>query len=127
MVRHAQAFNTPPPKREGPGELVVGLWGHPPSPSDKVTMIRQSSLTRLGVMINTAVNKRSSHPGNGDIQWCFSQVKGTLDDDVTEADPCSSPTDVLDPLVPDLLNFYEDSYFRNGIAIGLSPGYKTCM
>lgn len=24
--------------------------------------------------------------GNGDIQWCFSQVKGTLDDDVTEAD-----------------------------------------
>ncbi|KAG8311102.1 hypothetical protein J6590_049654 [Homalodisca vitripennis] len=56
-----QAFNTPPPKREGSGELVVGLWGQPPSPSDKVTMIRQSSLTRLGVMINTAVNKRSSH------------------------------------------------------------------
>ncbi|KAL3173649.1 hypothetical protein MRX96_041469 [Rhipicephalus microplus] len=26
------------------------------------------------------------HLGNGDIQWCFSQVKGTLDDDVTEAD-----------------------------------------
>ncbi|XP_011331058.1 serine/threonine-protein phosphatase 2A 55 kDa regulatory subunit B alpha isoform isoform X1 [Ooceraea biroi] len=24
--------------------------------------------------------------GNGDIQWCFSQVKGTLEDDVTEAD-----------------------------------------
>lgn len=24
--------------------------------------------------------------GNGEIQWCFSQVKGTLDDDVTEAD-----------------------------------------
>eukprot|EP00091_Calanus_sinicus_P008471 TRINITY_DN2056_c0_g1_i8.p1 TRINITY_DN2056_c0_g1~~TRINITY_DN2056_c0_g1_i8.p1 ORF type:complete len:262 (-),score=60.44 TRINITY_DN2056_c0_g1_i8:165-950(-) len=24
--------------------------------------------------------------GNSDIQWCFSQVKGTLDDDVTEAD-----------------------------------------
>ncbi|XP_043247959.1 serine/threonine-protein phosphatase 2A 55 kDa regulatory subunit B alpha isoform isoform X1 [Colletes gigas] len=23
---------------------------------------------------------------NGDIQWCFSQVKGTLEDDVTEAD-----------------------------------------
>ena len=22
--------------------------------------------------------------GNGDIQWCFSQVKGTLEDDVTE-------------------------------------------
>jgi len=25
-------------------------------------------------------------PGNSDIQWSFSQVKGTLDDDVTEAD-----------------------------------------
>ncbi|VVC36283.1 Hypothetical protein CINCED_3A002586 [Cinara cedri] len=24
--------------------------------------------------------------GNGEIQWCFSQVKGTLEDDVTEAD-----------------------------------------
>jgi serine/threonine-protein phosphatase 2A regulatory subunit B len=24
--------------------------------------------------------------GNGDVQWCFAQVKGTLDDDVTEAD-----------------------------------------
>lgn len=24
--------------------------------------------------------------GSSDIQWCFSQVKGTLDDDVTEAD-----------------------------------------
>lgn len=27
--------------------------------------------------------------GNSDIQWCFSQVKGTLDDDVTEGEcPC---------------------------------------
>ena len=25
-------------------------------------------------------------PGNSDIQWCFSQVKGTLDDDVTEGE-----------------------------------------
>lgn len=24
--------------------------------------------------------------GNGDTSWCFSQVKGTLEDDVTEAD-----------------------------------------
>ena len=24
--------------------------------------------------------------GNSDIQWCFSQVKGTLDDDVTEGE-----------------------------------------
>jgi len=86
----------------------VGVWGSPPTtksgsrtgnyfsrgrttptrtgrPMVKSTaMIRQSSLTKLGVMINTAVNsKRNS---NGEIQWCFSQVKGTLDDDVTEAD-----------------------------------------
>ncbi|MPC30686.1 Serine/threonine-protein phosphatase 2A regulatory subunit B delta isoform [Portunus trituberculatus] len=27
----------------------------------------------------------SDFAGNGDIQWCFSQVKGTLDDDVSEA------------------------------------------
>ncbi|XP_046668619.1 serine/threonine-protein phosphatase 2A 55 kDa regulatory subunit B beta isoform isoform X3 [Homalodisca vitripennis] len=112
----SRAFNTPPPKREGSGELVVGLWGQPPSPSDKVTMIRQSSLTRLGVMINTAVNKRSSHSGNGDIQWCFSQVKGTLDDDVTEADPCSPPTDapeITHILIPDQVKTYEGSYFGN--------------
>ncbi|XP_015177328.1 PREDICTED: protein phosphatase PP2A 55 kDa regulatory subunit isoform X2 [Polistes dominula] len=50
------------------------------SPSN---IMRQSSLTKLGSMINTAVNKRA---GNGDIQWCFSQVKGTLEDDVTDAD-----------------------------------------
>ena len=28
--------------------------------------------------------------GNSDIQWCFSQVKGTLDDDVTEGEFLSS-------------------------------------
>ncbi|KAJ9586424.1 hypothetical protein L9F63_019939, partial [Diploptera punctata] len=82
----------------------VGVWGSPPTtkstsrtggyfsrgrttPTHMVkstAMIRQSSLTKLGVMINTAVSsKRNS---NGEIQWCFSQVKGTLDDDVTEAD-----------------------------------------
>lgn len=27
-----------------------------------------------------------SNLGNGDTSWCFSQVKGTLEDDVTEAD-----------------------------------------
>ena len=26
----------------------------------------------------------SNFSGSSDIQWCFSQVKGTLDDDVTE-------------------------------------------
>ncbi|XP_077543790.1 protein phosphatase 2 regulatory subunit tws isoform X1 [Haemaphysalis longicornis] len=31
-------------------------------------------------------NYDSDEEGNGEIQWCFSQVKGTLDDDVTEAD-----------------------------------------
>ena len=25
--------------------------------------------------------------GSSEIQWCFSQVKGTLDDDVTEGEP----------------------------------------
>lgn len=24
--------------------------------------------------------------GNGDTSWCFSQIKGVLDDDVTDAD-----------------------------------------
>ncbi|XP_049522793.1 protein phosphatase PP2A 55 kDa regulatory subunit-like isoform X4 [Dermacentor silvarum] len=31
-------------------------------------------------------SRESILSGNGEIQWCFSQVKGTLDDDVTEAD-----------------------------------------
>ncbi|XP_046383515.1 protein phosphatase PP2A 55 kDa regulatory subunit isoform X1 [Ischnura elegans] len=48
-------------------------------------MIRQSSLSKLGVMINTAVGSSKRH-SYGEIQWCFSQVKGTLEDDVTEAD-----------------------------------------
>ena len=30
-------------------------------------------------------------PGNSDIQWCFSQVKGTLDDNVTEGKPGGKP------------------------------------
>jgi len=30
--------------------------------------------------------KLSNFLGNSDIQWCFSQVKGTLDDDVTEGE-----------------------------------------
>lgn len=32
------------------------------------------------------MNLNESSIGSSDIQWCFSQVKGTLDDDVTEAD-----------------------------------------
>merc|ERR1719242_1497080 len=32
------------------------------------------------------MNLNESSTGSSDIQWCFSQVKGTLDDDVTEAD-----------------------------------------
>ena len=28
----------------------------------------------------------SGGSGSSEVQWCFSQVKGTLDDDVTEAD-----------------------------------------
>ena len=30
------------------------------------------------------MNLNESSIGSSDIQWCFSQVKGTLDDDVTE-------------------------------------------
>ncbi|XP_013787680.1 protein phosphatase PP2A 55 kDa regulatory subunit-like [Limulus polyphemus] len=44
-------------------------------------LIRQYSWTRFGSIINNLPKK-----GNGEIQWCFSQVKGTSDDDVTEAD-----------------------------------------
>lgn len=29
--------------------------------------------------------------GNGELQWCFSQVKGTLDDDVTEGESRDTP------------------------------------
>jgi hypothetical protein len=31
--------------------------------------------------------------GNGELQWCFSQVKGTLDDDVTEGECRTTPSD----------------------------------
>ncbi|CAG2055148.1 unnamed protein product [Timema podura] len=89
----------------------LGVWGIPPAPAPtpclygggggyfsrgktlpsetckqmvkSAAMIRQSSLTKLGVMLNTAVNSKRYSNG-GDTQWCFSQVKGTLDDDVTE-------------------------------------------
>lgn len=70
---------------------VVGLWGVAPYPRAKTiqgnnasftatinssietadnnrpTMIRQSSLTRLGNMINTAVNKRSNNTSEYDM------------------------------------------------------------
>ena len=32
--------------------------------------------------------------GNSDIQWCFSQVKGTLDDDVTEGEEMENVDDI---------------------------------
>ena len=40
--------------------------------------------------------------GSSDIQWCFSQVKGTLDDDVTEGKteyPATSTFEVVSPLI----------------------------
>ncbi|XP_053673963.1 protein phosphatase PP2A 55 kDa regulatory subunit [Anopheles nili] len=75
---HSPPINMPPPI--------------PPRP-----VIRQSSFTKIGYMINTAVNgtkkqfssgssSSSSSSGNGETTWCFSQIKGALDDDVTEAD-----------------------------------------
>ncbi|XP_039448767.1 protein phosphatase PP2A 55 kDa regulatory subunit isoform X1 [Culex pipiens pallens] len=62
----------------------------PPIPPRPVA--RQSSFTKIGYMINTAVNGTkkqfisSTSGGNGDTSWCFSQIKGALDDDVTDAD-----------------------------------------
>jgi hypothetical protein len=41
-------------------------------------------LLLLPAVPNPAMN--SSVPGPNEIQWCFSQVKGTLDDDVTEGE-----------------------------------------
>ncbi|XP_050087306.1 serine/threonine-protein phosphatase 2A 55 kDa regulatory subunit B alpha isoform isoform X1 [Anopheles aquasalis] len=74
---HSPPINMPPPI--------------PPRP-----VIRQSSFTKIGYMINTAVNgtkkqfsssnSSSGNGGNGETSWCFSQIKGALDDDVTEAD-----------------------------------------
>ncbi|XP_040153929.1 protein phosphatase PP2A 55 kDa regulatory subunit isoform X2 [Anopheles arabiensis] len=70
-----------------------------PPPIPPRPVIRQSSFTKIGYMINTAVNgtkkqfssgsssnSSSSNSGNGETSWCFSQIKGALDDDVTEAD-----------------------------------------
>ncbi|XP_064631596.1 serine/threonine-protein phosphatase 2A 55 kDa regulatory subunit B alpha isoform-like isoform X1 [Lineus longissimus] len=47
-------------------------------------MLRQNSLSKIGNMLNAAVHKNKGN--GGDIQWCFSQVKGTIEDEVTEAD-----------------------------------------
>ncbi|XP_013383182.1 serine/threonine-protein phosphatase 2A 55 kDa regulatory subunit B beta isoform isoform X2 [Lingula anatina] len=56
-------------------------------PGMAFTMLRQANLTsKLGGMFNAAVNKTKSFTNGGDIQWCFSQVKGTVEEDVTEAD-----------------------------------------
>ena len=44
------------------------------------------------------MNLNESSTGSSDIQWCFSQVKGTLDDDVTEG----KITPFFVTLVPDL-------------------------
>ena len=43
------------------------------------------------------MNLNESSIGSSDIQWCFSQVKGTLDDDVTEG-----KITLFFTLVPDL-------------------------
>ncbi|GJQ86863.1 putative serine threonine-protein phosphatase 2A 55 kDa regulatory subunit B [Trypoxylus dichotomus] len=70
---------------------VIGLWASPViarklGAKTGPPVMRHTSLGKLGGLINTAVGGTKRSPGNGDIQWCFSQVKGTLDDDVTEAD-----------------------------------------
>ncbi|CAL8081989.1 unnamed protein product [Orchesella dallaii] len=45
--------------------------------NDKIRSSYPSSEDAMSFLFNA---------GNGEIQWCFSQVKGALDDDVTEAD-----------------------------------------
>ncbi|XP_037025726.1 protein phosphatase PP2A 55 kDa regulatory subunit isoform X1 [Bradysia coprophila] len=75
----------------------MGKWGpqvssskddsEPPSPTLPRTFTRQSSLTKIGFMFNSALNSsKNKYQGNGDKSWCFSQIKGALDDDVTDAD-----------------------------------------
>ncbi|XP_041368967.1 serine/threonine-protein phosphatase 2A 55 kDa regulatory subunit B alpha isoform-like isoform X2 [Gigantopelta aegis] len=54
-----------------------------------VTSMSPVNLTsRISTMFHTAVHKdHNKDKGNGgEIQWCFSQVKGTIEDEVTEAD-----------------------------------------
>ncbi|XP_055376482.1 protein phosphatase PP2A 55 kDa regulatory subunit isoform X1 [Condylostylus longicornis] len=75
--------------------IAMGRWGRQspvlepePPPLPPRTFMRQSSLTKIGNMINTAMNSSKNKPqtSNGETSWCFSQIKGALDDDVTDAD-----------------------------------------
>ncbi|XP_074643396.1 serine/threonine-protein phosphatase 2A 55 kDa regulatory subunit B beta isoform-like isoform X2 [Tubulanus polymorphus] len=49
-----------------------------------IMLRHQTSISKIGGMINAAVNKNKGN--GGDIQWCFSQVKGTIEEEITEAD-----------------------------------------
>ncbi|XP_036674047.2 protein phosphatase PP2A 55 kDa regulatory subunit isoform X1 [Drosophila suzukii] len=82
----------------------MGRWGRqspvmePPDPQMQNTptpptlpprtFMRQSSITKIGNMLNTAININGAKKpqSNGEASWCFSQIKGALDDDVTDAD-----------------------------------------
>ncbi|XP_031632878.1 protein phosphatase PP2A 55 kDa regulatory subunit isoform X1 [Contarinia nasturtii] len=80
--------------------MIMGRWGRqsplnelnepsppPLPPKNAINIVRQSSFKRLGSILNSTKNgitkKSSSH---GETSWCFSQIKGALDDDVTDAD-----------------------------------------
>uniref|UniRef100_A0A1Y1JXA9 Serine/threonine-protein phosphatase 2A 55 kDa regulatory subunit B n=1 Tax=Photinus pyralis TaxID=7054 RepID=A0A1Y1JXA9_PHOPY len=67
---------------------VIGLWASPVAGQRGLAKPGSPGmrLGKLGGFINNAVQATKKGSGNGDIQWSFSQVKGTLDDDVTEAD-----------------------------------------
>nr|CAD7588874.1 unnamed protein product [Timema genevievae] len=122
----------------------LGVWGIPPAPAPtpclyggggyfsrgktlpsetckqmvkSAAMIRQSSLTKLGVMLNTAVNSKRYSNG-GDTQWCFSQVKGTLDDDVTEGKSQFSPQ----PVKSDIISCVEFNHDGDLLATGDKGG-----
>ncbi|XP_032523213.1 serine/threonine-protein phosphatase 2A 55 kDa regulatory subunit B alpha isoform isoform X1 [Danaus plexippus] len=65
--------------------MVVSPLASQPSPKNKRRLFaeaRQNSLQKLSVIFDHG-NKNGN---GGETTWCFSQVKGTLEDDVTEAD-----------------------------------------
>ncbi|XP_047036261.1 serine/threonine-protein phosphatase 2A 55 kDa regulatory subunit B alpha isoform isoform X2 [Helicoverpa zea] len=65
--------------------MVVSPLATQPSPKNKRRLFaeaRQNSLQKLSIIFDHG-NKNGN---GGETTWCFSQVKGTLEDDVTEAD-----------------------------------------
>ncbi|XP_045780537.1 serine/threonine-protein phosphatase 2A 55 kDa regulatory subunit B alpha isoform [Maniola jurtina] len=65
--------------------MVMSPLATQPSPKNKRRLFaeaRQNSLQKLSVIFDHG----HKNGNGGETTWCFSQVKGTLEDDVTEAD-----------------------------------------